>query len=233
MIRQRPSPPICTRLSRTGVLAAWACIAAVGPAMGGCQILGFAAVGIQEAKANRPRKVDAQYKGLEGKSFAVVVAADRLVQAEHPGVVEELTIRITERLEQNSGASGRVPADRLLAYLYANPRWVAMPRGELAKQLGVDRLVMVELLEFRLNEPGNQYLWDGVAAATVGVIEADAPLPDEYVFERSIRMTYPDKQGFGQGDMSEDAVASVLMKRFVDRASWLFYTHEETGKMGY
>ncbi len=228
----KPAPPSPRRTpAKRAALAAALCLLAAGT--GGCQLIGFFAVGMKEARDARPRKIEAQYKGLEGKSFAVVVAADRLVQAEHPGVVEELTARITERLETGSGASGRIPADKLLAHLYSNPRWVAMPRGELAKDFGVDRLIMVELLEFRLNEPGNQYLWEGVAAATVGVIEADAPLPDEYTFERPIRVTYPDKQGFGQTDMSAEAVASVLMKRFVDRASWLFYAHDETGNMKY
>lgn len=212
----------------------FAALVAGGLALGsGCQLLGFAAAGIQEVKENRPRQVEARYKGLEGRSFAVVVAADRLVKAEYPGVVEEMTARITERLELHSGASGRIPADKLLGVLYTNPRWVAMPRGELAKMLGVDRLVMIELLEFRLNEPGNQYLWDGVASGMVTVIETESAMPDEPVFEESVRVAYPDKSGFGQADMPGDTVASVLMKRFVDRASWLFYSHEEKGKMDY
>lgn len=204
-----------------------------GAGVAGCQVFGFVAAGIQEAKEQKPRKVESQYNGLEGRSFAVLVAADRLIKAEHPGVAEELTIRITERLAEHAGASGCIPANKLLTYLYNNPRWIAMARGDLARDLGVDRLVIVELTEYRLNEPGNQYLWEGVAAASVGVIESDSPLPDEFVFERTVRVVYPDKQGYGQNDMPADAVASVLIKRFVDRASWLFYTHEEKGKMDY
>ncbi len=226
-----------TRRPTTFDAARWllvsVCVGASALAIPGCQIVGFVAAGVQEAKENRLRKIEPQYKGLEGKSFAVVVAADRLVKAENPGVVEELTARITQRLEEHSGASGRVPANKLLAYLYANPHWVAMPRGELARELGVDRLVFIDVAEFRLNESGNQYLWDGVASATIGVIETGSALPDEYVFERTVRVQYPDKPGYGQADMPAEAVSAVLIKRFVDRASWLFYTHEEKGKMDY
>lgn len=199
----------------------------------GCTLLGFFAAGAQAYEKSRPRKVEAEYTGLQGKTFAVVVAADRLIQSEHPGVIEELTMRITERLEQESGAAGRVRGERLLGYLYDNPRWIAMPRGELAERLGVDRLVYVEVLEYQLNDPGNQYLWKGVAAGTVGVIEAGGPLPDEFVFERQIRVTFPDKEGYGPGELAREAIASVLIKRFTDRASWLFYTHEERGDQGY
>lgn len=200
---------------------------------GGCQIFGFIAAGSSEYQKSRPRDVQGKYVGLKGKSFAVVVAADRVVQSSYPGVIEEVTARVSERLAQNTDAAGWVPPERLLAYLYSNPRWVAIPRGELARELEVDRLVLIDLTEFRLNEPGNQYVWDGMAAGTVSVIEADAPFPDEPAFQQAVRVSYPDKGGMTPADLPGQSVASVLVKRFVDRASWLFYTHKETGDMPY
>jgi hypothetical protein len=228
-----PKPP-SRRRPRSWVRPALLALAVLSTTAGsGCVLAGWVAAGAKELQETRPRKVEAAYKGLEGKSFAVVVSCDRAVQADHPGVMEELTARITERLEQNAGAKGRIRADRLLAYLYDNPRWVAMSPSDLARRLGVDRLVYIELLEYQLNDPGNQYLWKGVAAGRVGVIEADGLLPDEFAFEREVRVSYPDEEGYGQSDYDGTFVASVLIQRFTDRASWLFYTHEEKGKMEY
>lgn len=216
-----------------GGLTVAACLLAVLAGAGGCQIFGFIAAGTSEYQKSRPRDVPGKYGGLAGKSFAVVIAADRVVQSSYPGVIEEVTARVSERLAQNTDAAGWVPPERLLAYLYANPRWVAIPRGELARELEVDRLILIDLTEFRLNEPGNQYVWDGMAAGTVSVIEADAPFPDEPAFQEAVRVSYPDKGGMTPADLPGQSVASVLVKRFVDRASWLFYTHKETGDMPY
>jgi hypothetical protein len=74
-------------------------------------------------------------------------------------------------------------------------------------------------------------VWDGVAAGTVGVIEVENP--DEFAYQKSLRVTYPDESGHGPNDISQVAVSSVLIKRFTDRASWLFFTHKETGDMKY
>ncbi len=55
---------------------------------------------------------------------------------------------------------------------------------------------MVELQEFRLHDPGNQYLWNA-AIGTVGVIESDGLVPENYVFEKIVSVKFPDKQGTG------------------------------------
>ena len=201
----------------------------------GCQIFGFIAAMNREREENRVRDVHAEYKGLEGKSFAVVVAADRVVRSDHPGVVEEITTRVSEYLFEGSKATGWIPPDTLLGWQYSNPRWAVMPRAELAKELGVDRLIVIELNEFRLNEPGNQYLWSGLAEGIVGVVEADveAGTTEEYAYQKPVAVRYPDKSGYGPTDMSGTEVGSVLLKRFVDRSAWPFYTHKEKGKMDY
>lgn len=173
-------------------------------------------------------KVEAEYLGLNEKSFAVVVAADRSIEADFPGLVAELSKRIDERLAQNANASGHVPHVDVLAYTYNNPGWSARTRADLGKALGnPQRIVFLDFTEFRLNDPGNAYLWDGVAAGSIGVHELDGPIPEDFAFERAIRVKFPDKIGQGPNEFNREQVTSVLLKRFVDRATWLFYEHEE------
>jgi hypothetical protein len=83
------------------------------------------------------------------------------------------------------------------------------------------------LVEYRLNEPGNQYLWSGLATGTLDVYEADSPAPDEPAFQKPIRVAFPDKNGLGPNDIPRAGVATELGRRFVDRATWLFFKHEE------
>lgn len=219
------------RHSRAGTptaLAIMLILTAIG--LGGCQLVGFFAAAYEK---ETPKSVRAEYRGLEGKSFAVVIAADRVIQADYPGVVPTLTVRISETLAEHAGASGYAQPELLLARLYERPGWVAMPLGELAEYLGVERLIYIDLYEFRLNDPGNRYLWSGVAAGRLSVIEVDSAIPDEPVFEKSIRVTYPDSDGYGEGEMTGSQVGTVLVIRFAERAAWTFYDHKERRDLPY
>lgn len=198
----------------------------------GCNIFGFMGALEESRRRNSTHEIAAEYHGLQGKKYAVLVIADRYIQGEFPDIVPYLTNKITAQLsdpkaQTNVAAAGVIPANTLLAYLYEHPRWTAEPRGELAKELGVDRLIVVELLEYRLNDPGNSYLWDGEATGTLGVCETDGPAPDEFAFEKPIKVTYPDKEGYGPNEIPRNAVATELARRFVDRSAWLFYAHQE------
>lgn len=182
---------------------------------------------IESYKENSTHEVPADYLGLQGKSFAVVVAADRSIQAQFPDIVPQLVARVSERLRAESGATGYVPPGLMLNYMNQKPRWVALTYSELAEDLGVDRLVFVDLTEFRLNEPGNQYVWEGVAAATVGVAEMDSFAPDEFGYRRELRVGFPDGKGFTTNDFGGEVVQARLLNRLTDRITWLFYNHQE------
>jgi hypothetical protein len=218
-------------IRRGRLVVAIAALGAAGP-MSGCAIIGFIAGGIDEAT---PRKVDAQYRGMSGKDFAVVATTDRMIEADFPGVIPKVIGDLSERLanEKAVDASGYVPADRVLAYLYAHPNWLTRPMSEVAKDLGVQRLIFVEVTEYRLNEPGNSYIWKGVAAGVVQVYEADSPLPDDPAFDHALQVVFPDDSAVAATDMPGNVVGTELVKRFVDRVGWLFYYHTEAKDLQY
>jgi len=192
----------------------------------GCTIVGWGFMAYDEYRKSGTHIEKAAYTGLKDKSFAVLVSADRMIQANYPEVVPQLTVAISDRLAENVDASGWVPGQTMLAYQYDHPDWASRSYGELADELGVQRLIVVDLQEFRLNDPGNRHLWDGVAAATVVVIEADGPFPDDAAHEHFVHVTFPDSGGFGPEDFSRVEIISVLKSRFVSRATWPFYNAE-------
>jgi hypothetical protein len=201
---------------------------AVFAGQSGCQAIGFMA---ESYKRGSTHEVKAEYTGMEGKSFAIVVTADRIIEADHPGIVDRLCSKITERLSNNANvprAGGFVPAAQVLRYLYDNPAWPAHSLSDLGKDLGgVERLVYIELNEYRLHDPGNPYEWDGVATGRVTVVELDGLSPDTFAFEKTITVKYPDKKGTDVNQLGGSAVTSALSLRFIDRATWLFYNHQE------
>ncbi|MCB9844393.1 MAG: hypothetical protein H6811_00185 [Phycisphaeraceae bacterium] len=204
-----------------GLMAAGACLA-------GCVIPAMYAMAARTYEENTPRKVSGEYDGLAERSFAVVVTSERSLQLEFPSLVPEVSARVSQLIAEGGTASGYVPAEEVLRYQTQNPSWFAMTRADLAQALGgVERLVLIEISDFRLREPGNRHLWEGVASGRVAVIEADGPLSEEYAFERVVRVGFPDKSGYGPDDFGPSLVASVLAQRFSNRAGWLFFNHEE------
>lgn len=193
----------------------------------GCWIPALVGVMAESYRHTSTRKVPAEYLGVQGKSFAVVVSADRVLLTEHANLVPYFIANVSERLRQFAGASGYVPPGTMMEYLTNNPRWSAIPYGEICEELEVDRLIVVEITEFRLHEPGNRYLWEGLAQAQVGVVEADGYSPDDFAFRRTLTVRFPDKKGYTPNDMDQRLVDSALRLRLVDRVSWLFYEHDE------
>jgi len=201
--------------------------------MSGC-VIGAAIGGMAEShRRTGTSEIEAEYTGIEGHSFTVVVSADRLIEGNNPGIGARITQRINDRLIQNAKPSFAIPSADLLTVLYNTPQWSAMPRGEVAEMLGVERLIVVEIIEYRLNEPGNKYIWDGSASCMVSVFESDSGFPDDPIFEKAIRVSFPDVTGLMRSEIPETAVNTELANRITNRISWLFYTHEESNVIPY
>jgi hypothetical protein len=187
------------------------------------------AVGALGQQIERGKKLDvpAAYDGLEGKTCAVIVNADYATLVEHPSVVSNLSANVAVRIRQYVKDATVLPPATVINWQYRTPQWRALPYGEVAKELGVERLVYIDLYEYRLNPTGNSYLWDGVSGGNVGVIEADGLAPDEFVFTTNIVTKFPDKEGIGKESARAEDIERGLLTLFIQRTSWLFYRHIE------
>lgn len=202
---------------------------------GGCAIVGVAGAMADSFERSGSHKVFAEYDGLRDKSFAVIVAAERSIQAAEAGAVTRLTNATTNTLVANQqivGFTGFVPGPKVLEFQYNTPSWTSWSYGRLADEFVVERLIVIDLYEYRLQEPGNAHVWDGMIAARVGVVEADSGT-DEFSFTKEIRIKYPDSAGYTPNDMSRGHVRAMLEKRLVDRVAWLMYEHEEANEIKY
>ncbi len=178
--------------------------------------------------------VEPSYTGLKGKSFAILASAPRVVEAEYPDLANELLGRVTQRLYHEAGATGFIPPPQSLKYMYDNPNWVAAAYGTTAQDLGgVQRLIVIEIIDYRLREPGNNYEWSGMASATISVIEADSVAPDAVAWQQLVQVRFPTKPGYGPDQFDARFVSSALLARLTDRCAWLFYKHEEANEIDY
>lgn len=202
----------------------------------GCQVAGLIAVAGDTMERTGSHDVYAEYQGLRDKNFAVLIVVDRATASEHPRMVNRLTNSITDMLMEQKdliGFAGRVPGPYVLAFQFGNPSWVSWPYQRIAEEFTVERLIVVDIFDYRLQEPGNSYVWKGKIGARVGVIEADGPASDEFIYTKDIVVGFPDKDGYTPNDYSQGQVQATLEKRFADRVTWLFYDHEEKNMMDY
>ena len=164
---------------------------------------------------------------LKPRGVAVVVQADYATLVEHPLVVENVTKNVAARIARNVPKTSVLAPIQVLEWQYRTPQWRALPHGEIAKELGVDRLVYIDLYEYRLNPVGNSYIWDGVAGANIGVVEADSLSPDEFVFTANVVARFPNKEGIGRESARREDIERGLLTLFIQRSSWPFYRHIE------
>ncbi|MEL7239203.1 MAG: hypothetical protein AAGK78_10095, partial [Planctomycetota bacterium] len=136
------------------VLAGVAALLAGAICSGGCNVLGFMA-----SRLPAPT-VPAAYDGLGGKTAGVVVWAPVEVQADFPDVTLNLSQAVQKRLEvgrdegdrgapkQLEGLTFPYPAASYVRQFKNDPSLAREPIEMLAPDIGVERLVYVELDSF-------------------------------------------------------------------------------------
>lgn len=205
--------------SATAVAAAGLC--------GGCQLPSIIGNMAQNAEYQKLIEVRAKYTGLSGKTVAVLVDADLETRYEYPYLANTVAEFVTVRIGRDVPGVRVLPPAAAQEWQFRTPQWNSLPYGVMADQLGVDRIVYVDIYEYRLNPPGNRYEWDGVAAANVSIIERDALDPDTFADSFNVASKYPDKSGYGPESADRAVIQSVLLNKFVIQTAWLFFDHEE------
>ncbi len=195
----------------------------------GCFVAGIVSAAGANIERDKKIKVPARYTGLNDKTVAVLVNADMATLYENPTLVSNLVTNLTTRIgREMKPFNVRVmrPID-VLNWQYTTPAWSTIPYGEIAAQLGVDRVILVDVFEYRLNPPGNRWIWEGVCGGTVSIIERDGIEPDAPADEFQVSATFPVEKNLTADNASSAQVATGLQIRFIEKVAWLFYDHEE------
>jgi hypothetical protein len=195
--------------------------------LGGCWVFGVASAVGDNIESLKKIEVLAKYDGLENRTVAVLLQVDMQTAYEHPTAMANVALNLAFTIRKSVHGVRVLDPTVALAWQHQNPSWPAMPLGKIAQELDVERLVVVDLYEYRLNPPGNRWLWDGLAAANVGIVEHDGLDPDAYAVEFNILGKFPDLENLGRESATERSVELGLQKVFVEKAGWLFYDHLE------
>lgn len=192
---------------------------------GGCQAAGLVAYAV--AGEGSKIKVEAEYEGLQDERVAVLVNADASLLYRQPYAQLEVGTAVSEAIAANvEGVTVIDPAD-IVAFQQRNIYWSTATYSQLADRLNVTRIVMIELREYRLHDPGNTVMYRGVASARVEVAEADSPTPDTPVYATEVATAYPPKRPEGVPDANPATIKKAMLDQFTRAVVGRFYDHKE------
>ncbi len=196
--------------------------------LAGCELISFAsfiAVG-----DNPTQKVHAQYKEMENKRFAVLVAADEYTLYQSPEAASAICQAVTRQLATNIPSARPVDPRQVIAFQEQNPYWTTSPYGPLLKRLNVDRLIIIDLVQYNMHDKGNSHVWRGVAVANVSVAEAEADDPNNLTFSTTVKTVYPPDTSIGVLQAEESSFRMGLLGQFTTTVANLFSDHTAAKK---
>lgn len=193
----------------------------------GCNFIAWGAAATRGE--DKPIKVEAEYLDLVDKRVAVMVSADEYTLFRFPRATDNVGQAVGNAIHGNvENTVVSIPRE-VARYQRKNPYWITARPSRLISDLGVDRLVVIDLNEYRTNEEGNSSVWRGVIDGTVSVYEADGEDPDNATFQKPVRAEYPEGGTFGliSADADQDKIEAATLQRFTLRSAGLFFDHEE------
>jgi hypothetical protein len=174
--------------------------------------------------------VKAEYRGLENQKVAVLVDANPSLLFEQPLAQREVCEWVSEKLAANVPGIQVIAAKQVVDFQNRNLYWNTATYSELARRLGVNRLLLIELTDYRLHEPGNVNIWRGVIAGSVAVAEADGPRPDDLVYDAPVMVAYPPDKPMGVLNADQRTIRFGTLDLFALAAAGKFYDHDEKVK---
>lgn len=210
-------------------LAACVCGCALVVASGGCIVGDLIGGMAQNLEYQKQIEVPAEYTDLAGRDVAILVDTEMSMMYEHPRVASSVAFGVFDNIRKGVEGARVLPPAATMRWQYMTPSWNLMAYDDIAKELGVDRLIIIDLYEYRLHPPGNRYEWQGVAAANVRIIEADESAidPNFPAAEFNVIARYPRVDGVVLDSASARNIEAGLLIEFVRQTVWLFYEHKE------
>jgi len=210
----------CALVQRAAVI----CGAMVLIASSGCSVAGWA--GNVIAGPGTEAEVTGEYRGLEGKTVAVVVTAPPHTLLRQPNMPLLVAKALSGQLSQQLPTITIVDPTQVIAFQNQNPYWSTLPYGDLARRLGADRLVLIDVVSYSTQDPKNKHVWRGTMTANVNVAEGDSANPDAFVYTNAVGAGYPSRP-IPLLDSDEQTIQLGMLKLFSHRVTGLFYDHKE------
>lgn len=198
----------------------------------GCQLFSVASVVKQIEEEQTVLDVSSQYDGLKNNTVGFLLNVDLGIHYEDPLFRTQVSEGIAKRITQVVDGVKVLDPRAIVNWQDRNSQWPLMGMQEIIVQLKsifgkCNRLVIVDVQEYRLNPRGNRYLWEGICRAFVKVAEEDSDQISSFVEVFEINSKFPETRNVTREEASGNQIRQGLISRFIRDVSWLFYRHAE------
>jgi hypothetical protein len=189
----------------------------------GCQVGSFI---VYAFNGTQKENIPAEYAGLKNSRYAVLVSADSDVLYQSPEAPRSICTAITRELASHVPGAVAVNPKQIIAFQEENPYWTTVPYSRLIKQLNVDQLVIVDIVQYNIHEKGNASIFRGTAIANVSIAkESDN---DQLAYSKVVKATYPTGSAIGMIDSETDeqTFRLALLLNLSNTIGHLFYDYQ-------
>lgn len=207
----------------------------------GCNILGAAAQVLPQPD------ILPSYKGLSGQTVGVMVWVDRGVRIDYPALPGDIARGLTGKLSQVTNPKDpkeleKVPPEMahiqylnpmsILRFQEDHPELEGLPSTDIAKRLGVTRVIYLEVYSFETRPNESIDLFKGTLLSKLEVLEISTG-PDGVKTARvaysdpDLRSVYPPNrpEGIAGTDVSSEYIYRKTVDQFTSDVALKFVTH--------
>ena len=184
---------------------------------GGCTLLSQVVMTMQD------RRIEAKFKGLEGKKVAVV-CLDAHTLRQPGGEADAMARALSKELATNVKDIKLISESKVADWM-DNQRDDVVDFRDVAKGVKADMVVGIDLKAFRIHEPGGTTL-RGRATVEAKVYDLSKPHDPVHTIEET-QVTFPEH---GQVHVTESAVnfRKVFIQQIAHRLAKEFYAYDKT-----
>ena len=173
------------------------------------------------------RTIPAEFDGLAGQSVAIVIQAEPAVDYEYPGARLEMASLVASQLRSNVKNVSVSDPRRVLRYQQDNLLWDQMERVRLARELDVDYVLLISLIEYTMRQPGSADLYRGEIIAHAGVFDAERDEREARVWNGEFAVVYPPGSTIGQAAVNDAQTRYHTVTAFAEQLARSFYSYKE------
>lgn len=191
--------------------------------MTGCQLGGWV---VYTLNGTQKEKIPAQYDDLKNQRFAVLVSADANTLYQSPEATRSICTAVTRELADKVAGSKPLNPKQVIQFQDETPYWTTVPYNRLLKQLDVDRLVIIDVVQYNIHEKGNASVFKGTAIANVSVAKSSDE--DLLAFSKVVKATYPvgSELGLLKTETDEQTFRLALLLNLSQTIGRMFYEYE-------
>ncbi len=175
---------------------------------------------------NNGKKVVAAYTGLDDKSVAIVTDVDPATAMEYVSARAEIGAFVTAHFQQFMPKVKLLRYQDVIRWQDDTLQWQGLREKDIGKHFSVDRVLYIELLDYRTREPGATNLMRGRIHALARVFEVDTPGPNA-AWEKEFDTYWPPLEPQDVSHVNDTAVRKRVLELFSYDLVGQFYDHRQ------